>query len=463
MTLTPDFEPFRLKTVEPITITTPNQRRRFLAEADYNLFRLKSEQVMIDLLSDSGTSAMSSRQVAAMMHGDESFAGSASFHKLADVVKQVFGMPHMLPTHQGRIAERLLVESVIGKTPTGRGLIVPNNAHFDTTRYMIEASGAEAVNLIGSDEFPAANRNEANEKADARCSFLGDMDVRSLENLLATRGDDVPFVMLTLTCNSNGGQPVSLRNLRQVREVCDRHGKMLFLDACRFAENAWFIMEREGGKGGVASTVRAIFDLADGVVMSARKDALCNAGGLLLMRHEHFYRRACNLCVLTEGFQMTYGSLPGRDLEAIAVGLQEALDETYLASRIEMIRLLADELARGDVPVLQPAGGHAVFLDADAFCPHLSRADSPGHSLACAIYQHSGIRCSRVGSVLRTSRGEPREIVRLAVPRRTYTQSHIQYVARAIVDLKSRASGIEPIKAAPPAVIRMEEPLLATA
>ncbi len=461
MTPPMEFEPFRAKIADPITHSTVQQRRRFLFEAEHNLFRLRSEQVIIDLLTDSGTGAMSSNQWAAIMRGDESYAGSMSYFRLADVVKKVFGMPHMLPTHQGRIAERLLVEAVIGKTPAGNGLVVPNNAHFDTTRCMIETSGAEAFNLLceGGERAKAAGKG-------AGAVFKGNMDLHKLEALLKERGDDVPFVMVTVTCNSNGGQPVSMENLRGVRSLCDRFGKMLFLDACRFAENAWFIKEREAATGSgnrdrsVASIVREMFDLADGAVMSAKKDGLCNVGGLLVMRDEHFYRKACNLCVLTEGFQMTYGSLPGRDLEAMAVGLVEAMDATYLQSRVEQVRGLAIELASAGIAVVEPTGGHAVYLDAEDFCPHLSRAENPAHSLACAVYEEGGIRCTRIGSVLKNGVGEPMELVRMAIPRRLYNQTHMEYVARTIIGLKARASEIQPIKSALPAAVRMEEPAL---
>lgn len=452
MTIIPDFEPFRIKTVEPIHLTTREQRRRFLKDADFNLFRVPAEHVMIDLLTDSGTGAMSSNQWAGVMRGDESYAGSSSFFRLAEVIKRITGIANVLPTHQGRIAERLLVEAIIGKVPAGNGLIVPNNAHFDTTRCMIEASGAEAFNLLCV---------EGEDPSDTT-RFKGNMDTRKLERLLIERSEDVPFVMMTMTCNSNGGQPVSMANLREVRDICDRFGKLLFLDACRFAENAWFIQQQEDGmrERSVQSIVREMFDLADGASMSARKDSLCNVGGLLLIRDERFHRKACNLCVLTEGFQMTYGSLPGRDLEAIAVGLQEAMDGPYLQNRSEMIDNLAQQLTSGNVAIVQPAGGHAVYLDAEDFCPHLSRAENPAQSLACAIYEHGGIRCTRIGSALKNHRGEPMELVRLAIPRRTYTRSHLEYVAKVIVDLKAVADGIAAVNVALPATMQIDQMML---
>ena len=442
---------------------------------------------MIDLLTDSGTGVMSANQWAAMMRGDESYAGSMSYHRLANVVREVTGMPHMLPVHQGRVAERLLVEAVIGKAPSGNGMVVPNNAHFDTTRSMIESSGAETVNLVEmrhggtkAREREIKSSHSSNVRlSDTSCVFMGDIDPAALEGLLQGRGDDVPFVMMTITCNSNGGQPVSLENLRDVREICDRHRKMLILDACRFAENAWFIQQgnqqstaRSQLKAdsrklkaipSIASIVRQIFDLVDGAVMSTRKDALCNVGGLLLLRDEHFYRKACNLCVLTDGFQMTYGTLPGRDLEALAVGLQEALDDTYLSARIEAVHRLAGDLSRAGLGVIQPTGGHAVFIDAEDFCPHLSRAQSPAHALACAIYEHTGIRCTRIGTILKNDRGEPKEIVRLAIPRRRYSLAQMEYIATSIIDLKSRAHEIHGMKTALPTTLRCEEPAVQAA
>ena len=451
MTVPFNFEPYHVKTVEPIHLTTREERRRFLKAAQYNLFRLPAEQVMIDLLTDSGTGAMSSRQWAGILRGDESYAGSASFHRLADVMGRITGISNVLPTHQGRVSERLLVEAIIGKLPNGRGLIVPNNAHFDTTRSMIESSGAEAFNLL------ATGGDDPTDTA----PFKGNMDARHLEQLLKQRADDVPFVMLTITCNSNGGQPVSLENMRAVRSICDRHGKLLFLDACRFAENAWFIKQRESGQKQrpVAAIVRDMFDLCDGVAMSTRKDGLCNAGGLLLIRDQRIYRKACELCVLTEGFQMTYGSLPARDLEAIAVGMQEVMEETYLNARIASIEHLAGRLMDEGVSIVQPAGGHAIYLDAGKFCGHLKRAEQPGHSLACAIYEHGGIRCTRIGSVMRDRDGQLLELVRLAVPRRTYSQAHLDYVAAVIVDLKLRSSEIEATPISDSATpVRCQEP-----
>jgi len=439
----PSFEPFRAKSVEAIRTSTPTERRSVLEVCGWNLFRVPASMVSIDLLTDSGTGPMSAAQWAAMMRGDESYAGSASYFRLLETLARVFGYRNALPTHQGRTAERLLVETIIGAGgASGAGLIVPSNAHFDTTRHMIEGSGAAATNLLGAIGYDA----------DSDDPFKGDMDIGALTRLLKARGGDVPFVMLTVTCNSNGGQPVSLANMHAVREVCDRFGKLLVLDACRFAENAWFIRQREAGQSsrGVHEIAREMFDLSDGVAMSTRKDGLCNVGGLLLLRDDDLHRRACRLCVLTQGFHMTYGSLPGRDLEAIAVGLTEVVDENYLAHRGEMIARLAARLNAGGVKTVMPAGGHAVFIDAEGFLrkslviDQRSAAEvdsSCGHSLACAIYEECGVRCTAIGSVLRRD-GRPIDLVRLAIPRRLHTQAQLDFVSESIVALRRKADAI---------------------
>ncbi len=433
------FEPFRAKMVEPIRPTTSAERRNALCAVEFDLFRLPSEVVSIDLLTDSGTGAMSSAQWAAMMRGDESYAGSASFRRLADAVARVTGFGNVLPTHQGRVAERLLVESLIGvgdahHPQPGAGMIVPNNAHFDTTRHMIEASGAEARTLlprIGLDPHHDA-------------PFKGDIDLAALGQLLNTRGESVPFVMLTVTCNSNGGQPVSMANIRAVRDICDAFSKPLILDACRFAENACFIQQREAGQSSrsVQAIAREMFDLADGVAMSTRKDVLCNVGGLLLLRDDRHHQEAARRCVLTRGFTMSYGSLPARDLEAIAVGLHEAVDDAYLVQRSAMIARMGRTLERGGVHIVQPTGGHAIFIDAAAFCPHL-REDDASHSLACAIYEYAGVRCTSIGSAMIDPRtGAAPQLVRLAIPRRLYNESHLQFAAGAIVELRKGSQHI---------------------
>ena len=438
MTPTLPFEPYRVKTVEPIRVSTRDERRQWLRDAQFNLFRLHSDQVMIDLITDSGTGAMSSRQWSGIMQGDESYAGSASYFRLADTVRRITGLSNVQPTHQGRFSERLLVETLIGRgADAGRGLVVPSNVHFDTTRHMIEASGAQALNLLC-----IGGENPANVSP-----FKGNIDLRKLEQLLLKRSANVPFVMLTVTCNSNGGQPVSLENLRAVRDLCDKHGKLLILDACRFAENARLIQQREIAERGrsVQAIVREMFDLCDGAVMSARKDVLCNIGGLLLLRDDQLHRKATSLCVLTDGFQMSYGSLPARDLEAIACGLQEAIDEQLLAARISGVEELGQKLIAGGVSIVLPVGGHAIYLDAEAFCPHIPRSEHPAFALACAIYEHAGIRCTRIGSALKNSRGEPMDLVRLAIPRRTYTQAHLEYVANSVAALRARAGEIHAI------------------
>ena len=423
------IEPFRIKSVEPIRMTTPRQRRQYLRQAGYNLFRIPAAHVIIDLLTDSGTGAMSSEQWAGVMRGDESYAGAASYYRFLEVVEQLTGMRNILPTHQGRASERILVEVMIGSGQAGRGRLVPNNAHFDTTRANIEHSGAEAVDLL---TLQGASPTHL-------APFKGNMDLAKLETLLDERADDVPFVMLTITCNSNGGQPVSLENIRAVRALCDRYGKSLFLDAARFAENAWFIKQREPGRAGqsVSQIVREMFELADGATISAKKDGLVNIGGVLLIRDYALFRQACDLLILTEGF-VTYGGLAGRDLEAMAVGFEEVLDEDYLRYRIRSIQYMGEKLLAGGVSIVQPPGGHAIYIDATDFCPHIPKMQFPGQAVACGLYELGGIRSCEIGSVMM---GElaVMESVRLAVPRRTYTQSHIDYVIEVVLALKTKA------------------------
>ena len=426
------IEPFRIKSVEPIRLTTAEERERYLQEADYNLFRIPARQVIIDLLTDSGTGAMSSEQWAGMMRGDESYAGAPSFYRFLETVQAITGTHHVLPTHQGRASERILVEVVIGRGDAGRGMVVPNNAHFDTTRANIEHAAAEAIDLL-TPEGRSPTRV---------APFKGNMDVDRLEALLAARADDVPMVMVTLTCNSNGGQPVSLENLRAVRAICDRYEKPLFLDACRFAENAWFIKRREPGQGDrpVRAIVRDIFALADGATISAKKDGLVNIGGVLLLRDEELFRRASNLLILTEGF-VTYGGLSGRDLEAMAIGFEEVLDEDYLQYRVRLVEYLGERLRAGGVSIVEPPGGHAIYIDAAAFCPHIPRREFPGQALACGLYVHGGVRTCEIGSVMLGEHAVS-ELVRLAIPRRTYTQSHIDYVVEVVLELENKANDL---------------------
>ncbi|HET6347950.1 MAG TPA: tryptophanase [Candidatus Krumholzibacteria bacterium] len=415
------IEPFRIKVVEPIRMTTRDEREDILQRADFNLFRIHADDVLIDLLTDSGTGAMSSLQWAGVMKGDESYAGARSWYALEESVRELTGFEHILPTHQGRASERILFELV-----GGPGLVVPNNNHFDTTRANIEHSGATAVDLvIGEGRDPRS-----------RHPFKGNVDVAALERLIDERGRDaIPLVMITVTNNSGGGQPVSLENIRAVRAVCDRHRLPLFLDACRFAENAWFIKKREPGQSSrpVRDIVREMFGLCDGATISAKKDGLVNMGGLLLLRDPDLVRRADELLILTEGF-LTYGGLSGRDLEAMAQGFREVVDEDYLHYRIRSTEYLGERLLRAGVQIVEPPGGHAIYIDAMAFAPHIPRERFPGQALAVALYRHAGIRACEIGSVMFGTGGNtpPMELVRLAIPRRVYTQSHIDYVIEAI-------------------------------
>jgi tyrosine phenol-lyase len=426
------IEPFRIKSVEPIRMTTRDERIQCLKAAHYNLFAIPSQDVMIDLLTDSGTGAMSSEQWAGIMRGDESYAGAPSWFRFRDVIEEITGLSNILPTHQGRASERLLVEVMIGHGDAGKGKIVPNNAHFDTTRANIEHSGCQTIDLL----------TESGQNPAQDAPFKGNMDLEALDQLLASRGDDVPFVMVTITCNSIGGQPVSLENLKAVRALCDQYNKPFILDACRFAENAWFIKQREAGQAdrSVNAIVRDMFDLCDGATISAKKDGLVNIGGVLLFRDRQLFEAASNLLILTEGF-MTYGGLAGRDLEAMAVGFQEVLEEDYLRYRIRSTQYLGEKLLEAGISIVRPAGGHAIYIDAAAFCPHIPKAHFPGQALACGLYEAGGIRSCEIGSVMMGEHAHM-ELVRLAIPRRTYTQSHIDYVIEIIIELKANASAL---------------------
>jgi len=439
------IEPFRIKSVEPIRMTTPGLRERILRAAGFNVFLIQAEDVLIDLLTDSGTGAMSAEQWAGMMRADESYAGAASFYHIQERIRELFGFDRVLPTHQGRASERILFELV-----GGAGKVVPNNAHFDTTRANIEHSGAQAVDLPIPEAREPANRHP----------FKGNLDVAALERLIADVGPQrIPLVMVTVTNNSGGGQPVSLENLRAVRAVCDRHGLPLFLDACRFAENAYLIRRREPemANRAVRQIVREMFDLADGATISAKKDGLVNTGGLLLMRDADLFQRASNLLILTEGF-VTYGGLAGRDLEAMAQGFAEVVDEDYLAYRIRSVEYLGEGLLGAGIPIVQPPGGHAIYLDAAAFCPHIPPEQFPGQAVVCGLYRLAGIRAVEIGSVMfggRAADGESKnatpaspglELVRLAIPRRVYTQSHIDYVIEAAGELFARRSTLRGLR-----------------
>lgn len=414
------FEPFRIHSVEPLRMTTRAERRAHLRDAAYNLFEVRAEHVLIDLLTDSGTGAMSRDQWAAIQHGDESYAGSPSYYVFADAVRGLFPFAHVIPVHQGRAAEKILF-SVLG----GPGKVVPNNTHFDTTRANVEATGAEAVDLPIPECLDLTSDHP----------FKGNMNLGALEQLLAERRDDVPCVFVTVTNNSGGGQPVSLDNLRGVRALCDRFGTPLFLDACRFAENAWFIREREPGQGDrdVADIVREMAGLADGMTMSAKKDPMGNIGGWLAMDDPDLAAACRNTLILTEGFP-TYGGLAGRDLEALAQGLSEVVDHDYLRYRIRSTAYLGEALQKRGVPVLSPFGGHAVYLDARALASHLDPLEYPGQAVAVALYEIGGIRACEIGTVMFGRQPDGSEVpaamdlVRLAIPRRTYTQSHVDYV-----------------------------------
>ncbi len=405
-----------------------------LAEAGYNLFALHADDVLIDLLTDSGTGAMSSEQWAAIQRGNEAYAGAPSWFRFEAAVKDLFPFRHVLPTHQGRAAEKILFGVVCGP-----GQVVPNNTHFDTTRANIEAAGADAVDLVIAEGNQPRNWHP----------FKGNMDVPALDALLAERPDDVPLVMLTITNNSGGGQPVSMANVRAVREVCTRHGKPLFLDACRFAENAWFIKTREEGYAGVAvaDIVRELASYADGMTMSAKKDPLGNIGGWLALNDDELAERCRNVEILTEGFP-TYGGMAGRDLEAIAVGLREAVDEDYLRYRVASTAYLGEAIQRLGVPVVVPIGGHAVFIDARELLPHIPPLRYPGQALACAFYIEGGVRSCEIGTVMfgKGPHGAEQparmDLVRLAVPRRTYTQSHIDYVIEVVARVAGKAGDL---------------------
>ena len=440
------IEPFRIHSTQAIKHTTAQERHAALERAGYNLFGLHGDEVLIDLLTDSGTGAMSSRQWAAMMDADESYAGSRSFYRFQDVIAGITGLKEVIPTHQGRAAERILF-SVLVKP----GHVVPNNTHFDTTRANIEYCGAEARDLvIPEGRVPAAKH-----------PFKGNMDVAALEATIKEVGRDrIPLVMVTVTNNSGGGQPVSLANVQAVRGVCDRHGIPLYLDACRFAENAYFIKLREPGYADKTprDIARALFALAHGCTMSAKKDGLANIGGFLAMNDPDVARQCRNLLILTEGFP-TYGGLAGYDLEAVATGLEEALDEDYLKYRLRSTAYLAEKAEQAGVPVVQPPGGHAVYLDARVLLPHVPPAQYPAQALAVELYRVGGVRGVEIGSVMFGKRlpdgGETPaalELVRLAVPRRTYTQSHIDYVAEVIAEVarrKDRLRGYRIVEQAP--------------
>ncbi len=434
------IEPFKLKMVEPIRMTTREQRERLLKAAGYNPFLIPADACMIDLLTDSGTSAMSTEQWAGMIRGDESYAGSRSFVRFEEVIKSLTGLRHIVPTHQGRAAERILF-SILG----GPGKVIPSNTHFDTTRANIEYGGTQAVDVIAPEGTDPTTIGP----------FKGNMDIPALAALIDRVGaTNIPICMLTVTNNASGGQPVSMENIRQTADLCHRHGIPLFLDACRFAENAWFIKMRESGYRDVplADIAKEMFRYVDGCTMSAKKDALANIGGFLAMNDDDLAMKARNLLILTEGFP-TYGGLAGRDLEAIAQGLIEILDEDYMSYRIRSVAFLGERLTAAGVPIFQPVGGHAVYLDARRFLPHLTFDRFPGQALVGELFVEGGIRTVEVGTVMfgrKDAQGHPlpapNDLVRMAIPRRVFTQSHIEYVIEVVCEVFLRRDRIRGLK-----------------
>jgi tryptophanase len=424
------IEPFRIKSVEPIRLTTAAERAPLLAAVHYNLFALHSDDVLIDLLTDSGTGAMSARQWAGVMMGDESYAGSPSFYRFEKAVRELMNFKHVIPTHQGRAAEKILF-SVVG----GAGVTIPSNTHFDTTRANIEFTGAEAVDLVIAE----------GKRPELEYPFKGNMDLAKLEALLTERRGEVPLCMLTITNNSGGGQPVSMQNIRETKAVCARFGVPLFIDACRFAENAYFIKLREAGYAdkSIPDIVREMFSYADGCTMSAKKDGLANIGGYLALNQDAWAEQSRALLILTEGFP-TYGGLAGRDLDAIACGLQEVVNEDYLHYRIVSTRYLGDHLTALGVPIMRPPGGHAIYVDARALLPQIPPLAYPGQALAVALYLEGGVRACEIGTVMfgmhpdGSESAAAMDLVRLAIPRRVYTQSHIDYVIEVFAELMPR-------------------------
>lgn len=445
--LKPPMEPFRIKVVEPLHATTRRERDSLLKQAGFNPFGIPAEKVTIDLLTDSGTSAMSDNQWAGIMTGDESYAGARNFFNLEESVRSIFGFRHVIPTHQGRAAERILFTSILKK-----GDSVPSNIHFDTTRANIEVLEARAEDLAAAAAYDP----------DADLPFKGDMDAAKLKKFIDKRGvEKVPLVMMTVTNNSGGGQPVSLKNIKETSEVCAHFGIPFFFDACRFAENAWFIKKREKGyaKKSVLEIAQEMFSYADGATMSGKKDALVNIGGFVTLDDDALAEKIKNNLIISEGFT-TYGGLAGRDLEAMARGLREVLDEDYLEHRTAQIAYLGGLLDQAGVPVLKPFGGHAVYLLADRFLPHIRRAQYPGWALTVALYREYGIRAVEIGGVMfgrKTGQGKEEafpalELVRLAIPRRVYTASHLRYVADALIDLnknRDKVRGLRIVRESP--------------
>ncbi|MBU3741744.1 MAG: tryptophanase [Candidatus Kapabacteria bacterium] len=434
------IEPFKIKSVEPLRFTSRDEREAFLETAFLNPFLLHADDVLIDLLTDSGTTAMSALQWSGMMNGDEAYAGSRSYYRFERTLKELTGFTYVIPTHQGRAAEKILF-SIVG----GQGKVIPNNTHFDTTRANIEYSGATAVDLL----------TDVGKRPDVVADFKGNMDVDALVRLIDDVGvDNIPLVMMTVTNNSGGGQPVSMANMKAVRAVCTMYGIPFFIDACRFAENAMFIKMREPGYAdrSVRSIVQEMFALADGATMSAKKDGMVNTGGFLAMHDSVLAEKARTVLIVTEGFP-TYGGLARRDLEAMAQGLDEVLDEAYLTYRLRSVEYFGDHLRAHGVPILEPTGGHAVYLDASRFAPHIAPSQFPGQAIACALYVEGGIRGVEIGSLMFGTTdahgihvAPPMELVRLAIPRRVYTQSHIDYCIEIIVDVYKNRDALRGMK-----------------
>jgi len=441
------MEPYRIKVVEPIPSTTRKERDALLRQAGFNVFQIAADKVTIDLLTDSGTSAMSDNQWAGIMMGDESYAGARNFFHLEDAVKDIFGFSHVIPTHQGRAAERILFEGMVKK-----GDYVPSNIHFDTTRANIEVRGANAVDLAGHEAYDP----------DSPLPFKGDMDVDRLKKFIESKGvKKIPLVMMTVTNNSGGGQPISLKNIKEVSRVCRHYEVPFFFDACRFAENAFFIKKREKGymEKSVLEIAQEMFSYADGATMSAKKDGLVNIGGFVTLDDDALSDKLKNILIISEGFP-TYGGLAGRDLEAIARGLREVLDEGYLEHRTGQVAFLGDLLAAGGVPFFKPTGGHAVYVLADRFLPHIPRHQYPGWALTVALYREAGIRAVEIGGVMFAKKEGKKgkevypelELVRLAIPRRVYTASHLRYVADSLIELhtnRDKVRGMRIVRESP--------------